>query len=222
MKLTKYLAAAAAVCVAGGLAWGAGIFQTFAIIGGAAYCAASNVSGAAQGTVTGQGGGVAAAGGVTGTVVCQVTQPAGPATFAGTEVIPMDIYPPGTANIAGGAQTALANIAQLGQGLVLDNVTAGAASTIPNGVMFDVLDTGTSVTTTVTLPAVALEGQMVEIICTGAGGSTSLTVSPNTGQTIKNGPAPGACASGVIYKFRFSAVAGATGGFAANTWIRIQ
>ena len=222
MRLTKYLAAAAAICVAGTIAFAAGMWPTLPLLGGAAYCGGSLGVGPVQSGLTGFGAGVAGAGVTTGTTICGQTVPAGPAQFAGTEVFPTDIYAPGTAQIGGGASTALVSITQVGQGLITDDVTAGATVTIPNGTTFFVLDTGTSATVTVTMPAASFEGQMVEVICTGAGGATSLTISANTGQSLKGGPSAGACASGTVYKFRFSAVAQASGGIAANTWLRIQ
>jgi hypothetical protein len=209
------IAAAVALCASAGIAYAAGLWSTLPIVGGSSYCASyvtgtGNLSGA-----TGQGQGTIGQ-------ICGQTVPAGPATFTGTEMVPMDLLAPGTQS-QGPTTTALANISQLGQG-ALDDVTAsGAALTIPNGTMFYVLDTGTSATTTVTMPASAIEGQMVEIICTGAGGATSLTVSANTGQALKAAPAAGACAAGTVYKFRFVAVAPfASAPIAANTWLRVQ
>lgn len=227
MRVNVKRTALAAVLLAGvsTSAWAAGLFQTLPIIGGAAYCAASNVSGAAQTTITGQGGGVAAAGQTTGTVICNVSAPAGPATFAGTEVIPMDLYPPGVAVTAGGAQTALANINQLGQGPIIDNTAVGAAQTIPNNTGFFVLDTGTPATFAVTMPALAIEGQIVHLVC-GVATVTTLTVTANTGQTMK-GPAATTCATAAGFTWRFSAavpnnLAGTPGVIVANSWVRIQ
>lgn len=179
MRLTKYLAAAAAVCVSVVL-MGAGLWSTLPIIGGAAYCASTNVSGNAQGGITGQGGGVATAGQTTGTVICGQTQPAGPATFAGTEVVPMDLYPPGTATQAGGATTALSNILQLGQGPAVVNTTAGA-QTIPSGISWYLENVGNT-SVTFTLPAGPIEGQIIHFTASTAQ-TTSALFAANTNQS---------------------------------------
>lgn len=212
MKLTKYLAAAAAIVVAASLSWGAGLFQSLPILGGAAFCASSNVSGAAQGGITGQGGGVAAANQTTGTVICGVTQPAGPATFAGTELVPADIYPPGTAQIAGGAQTMLVNVTAFGQGLVFTN-TGGASTTIPNNTPTFTQPAATS--QTITLPSAPIHGAIQRIAVTGAQ-TTAFTVNANTGQTCLPacGVSLGTPAAGTGFAWYYNA---------PNTqWIRIQ
>jgi hypothetical protein len=217
------LAAVLLASVAVPFAWGAGLWSTLPVIGGSAYCASSIGTGPVQGGITGQGAGVAGAGVTTGTTICGQTVPAGPTAFAGTEFVPMDIYTPGTATQSGGPTTALVNINQLGQGPILDSTQTTAAVTIPAGTQFMYLDTGTPTTLTVTMPAGAIEGQEVHLFCFAAV-SVSLTISGNTGQTVKG--APTTCAANSGFLFRFSAVAppfnGASGVIVANQWVRIQ
>jgi hypothetical protein len=138
MKVTKYLAAAAAVCIAGGLAWGGGLWQTMPIIGGAAYCSGSNIVGPAQQTITGQSGTPAGANATTGNVICTVTEPAGPPALVGTEVVPVDINTPGTAQPNGGAQTAVLPVTALGQGYgamqVFTTTGTTASVVVANGI----------------------------------------------------------------------------------------
>lgn len=140
------------------------------------------------------------------------TVPSGPGVLTGVETIPVDT------NVAGGAgpATMLVNTLQAQQPVLSDFTTAGATTTIPNGNTVFVLDTGSSATVTVTMPAAPFVNQLQEIVCTGAGGSTSLTISPNTGQAIKAGPGAGACASGTVFRFFWSGPSSAV----ANTWIR--
>jgi hypothetical protein len=211
-------AAAILAAIAAPVAYGAGMFSTLPGIGGASYCA-STVTGVTLPAAQGPFGVSPGSTQGTGVGICGQTVPAGPAVFAGTEVVPFDVQAPGTSATAGGAQTALVNVNQLGQGPVVDNNVAGATQTIPNGTQWFVLDTNTPATVTVTLPAVAVEGQEVHVVC-GIAIATTLTISPNTSQTIKAGPAAGACAAGAVFGFRF--VAAANGALVANTWLRIQ
>jgi hypothetical protein len=217
------LAAALLSGVAVPFAWGAGLFSTLPTIGGPAFCGSTNVSGNTQTTVTGQGGGQAPAGTVTGTVICGQTVPAGPVTFAGTEYAPFDLSAQGA---AGGTptQTAAVTALQLGQGPIIDNNVAGAAQTIPPNTGYFVLDTNTPATVAITLPANAIEGQIVHLVC-GIAIGTALSVVANTGQTIKGQPT-GTCAAGAGFAWRFSAVvplnlSGASGAIVANSWVRI-
>jgi len=211
------LAAALLIGGASSLAWAAGMWSTLPIIGGAAYCASSIGVGPTAGGITGQGAGVAGAGVTTGTTICGQTVPAGPPTFAGTEVAPFDLFAPGTATIAGGPATALVGIGALGNGAVVDNNIAGAAQTIPNNTSWFVLDTNTPTTVAVTFPAVATEGFIQHLVC-GIAISVALSVVANTGQTVKNGSAA-TCTAGQGFAWRF--VAGANGALVANTWLRI-
>lgn len=210
----RYRSAAFGLCallVSGVVALAAGSFSTLPLIGGASYCA-STVSGTgALSGVTGTGQGTLGS-------LCAQTVPAGPATFAGTEYVPMDIGPIGSTSSPGSSpQTAIVNINQLGQGTVFDS-TAAAAATIPANAQFFVLDTGTATTFAATMPAVAVEGQIQHITCFIAV-SVAFSVVANTGQTMK-GPAPATCTAGQAFAWRFSAVA--NGLIVANSWVRIQ
>lgn len=180
MKLTKWLAAAAAVCVAGTLSWAAGMWSTLPIIGGAAYCASSIGVGPVQGGPTGFGAGVAGAGVTTGTTICGQTVPAGPPAFAGTEVVPVDLFTPGTAQQAGGPATALVPVIALGQGPLVVNTTAGA-QTIPNATSWYIENVGNT-STTLTLPSAPVHGQVVHISLATAQ-TTSILFGASAGQS---------------------------------------
>lgn len=191
----------------------AGSYSTLPLIGGSSYCASTvtgtgNLSGA-----TGQGQGTIGA-------ICGQTVPAGPAAFGGAENVAMDLYAPGVTPAALGGQpaTALVNINQLGQGVVVDSAAAGATLTIPANAQFFVLDTGTAATVAVTMPAVAVEGQIQHLVC-GVAVGTALSVAANTGQTIKGNTAA-TCTAGQAFAWRY--VAAANGLLVANTWLRIQ
>jgi len=221
MKLSRRMALAAAVVAAIGigapLAYAAGVWSTLPLIGGASYCA-STVTGTTLPSSQGPFGVVPGSTQGTGNSICGQTVPAGPLTFAGTETIPMDLYAPGTSNGAGGPTTALANINQLGQGVVVDSTSSSATQTIPNNTQFYVLDTNTPGTVAVTMPAAAIEGQVQHVIC-GIAVGTALSVAANTGQAIK-GNTPATCTAGQGFAWRF--VVAAQGGLSANSWLRIQ
>lgn len=89
-KLRFVAVTAAALVAAAPLAWAAGLFNGFPIVGGASYCDGSSVAGV-PGT----------------TAVCNVTVPAGPSGLTGTEMIAADA--PG-----GSAQTVLIPSSLLG------------------------------------------------------------------------------------------------------------
>ncbi len=185
-----------------------GVYQTLPVIGGAAYCA-STVTGATGLTgITGQGQ-------ATGGSICAQTVPAGPPTFAGTEVVPLDIYAPGTATFNGGPQTALTSLVQLGQGPMVDLTTVGTSQTIPNNTPWYFLDGAQGSALTVTMPPNAVEGQIQRIVCEAATAGT-LTVAANTTvvtQVLKGNPNT-TCTAGVGYAWRFQA--------SNLTWYRIQ
>jgi hypothetical protein len=191
MKLNRILAGLAVLALLTPLAgFAAGTFQTLPGIGASSYCAAF-VTG-----TTGQ--------------ICAQTIPAGPTLFLGSELAPMDIYAPGVTSSLGGAQTAFVNINQLGQGPIIDQTTVATAQTIPNSTPWYFLDGAQAAAFTVTMPAVAIEGQIVRIVCESATAGV-LTVAGNTGQTVKNNPAA-ACVVGTTYSFRYVA--------ASATWFR--
>lgn len=173
---TKLLAALGAVCVAGTLSWGAGIFQTYPIIGGAAYCASANVSGNAQGGITGQGGTTPSANQTTGTTICGQTVPAGPPALTGTEVFPVDLYTPGTAVQAGGPATAILPVMSTGAGNIAVLTTTGttasvAATNSTNHLVY--AGAGIATWTTFSLPPNPLTNQQ---FCLSNAGSGVLTL----------------------------------------------
>lgn len=120
--------------------------------------------------------------------------------WTGLETIPIDT------NLTSGLNpgTILANAAQMGLPVLTDNVTAGAALTVPNTTTLFGLDTGTSATVTVTFPTTPSPGQQLVIACEVAI-ATSLTLAPQAGATIKGNPAAGACALGTSYRFFWNA-----------------
>jgi hypothetical protein len=193
MKLTKYLAAAAAVCIAGGLAWGGGLWQTLPIIGGAAYCSGSNIVGPAQQTITGQSGTPAAANATTGNVICTVTEPAGPPALTGTEVVPVDLYTPGSAVSAGGAASAVLPVTLLGPGVggtTIDTTTGTQTPAMSNGIQnFIYAGAGAATFTTFTLPPNPMQNQFACLRNAGSGAITLTTVqvAANSGQSIVQG-----------------------------------
>lgn len=204
------IAAVVALLATSGLAYAAGLWSTLPIVGGASYCA-SYVTGTGNlGGITGQGQGTIGQ-------ICGQTVPAGPATFTGTETVPMDLLAPGTQS-AGPTTSALANITQLGQGPLVDSTSSSATLTIPNNTPWFVLDTGTAATVAVTFPSSPVEGQIQHLMC-GAAVGTALSVAANTGQTVK-GAAPTTCTAGQGFAWRF--VAQAQGVLVANSWVRFQ
>ena len=184
-------AAASVIAIAGGS------FQMLPVLGGASYCSGGIGSPQGQTTATGTGGGSSTG------FVCNVTVPAGPATFAGTEVVPADINTPGTQTYNGGNSTVDISVVQLGQGPIVDQTTVGTTQTIPNNTPFFFLDGAQGSALTVTMPAAAVEGQIQHVVCEAATVGT-LTVSANTGQTLKGNP-NAACTAGVGYAWRYQA-----------------
>src|SRR6185437_3784581 len=168
----------------------AGSWSTLPQIGGPSYCASNNPNGVGVGGNTGQAGSPSN---------CVQTVPAGPATFAGTEYAPFDIGPLG-GSTAGPTQTAVVSIVQLGQGPMLD-VTSPATATIPNNTPYYFLDGAQASAFTITMPAVAVEGQIQKVICEAATVG-ALTVAANSNQTLKGNPSA-ACVAGVTYAWRY-------------------
>jgi hypothetical protein len=217
MKRSARLAGLLAVALTVGsvAAYAAGNYSTYPIVGQSSFCA-STVSGAGGFNAVGNSNGVAPTGQgqATSGSICAQTVPAGPPAFTGNELIPMDTVPGSGVS----PQTVTANINQLGQGAVVDSVASGAALTIPANSQFFVLDTGTATTVAVTMPAVAVEGQIQHIECIAAV-SAVFSVVANAGQTIK-GAAPATCTAGTGLAWRY--VAAANGIIVAATWLRIQ
>lgn len=91
----------------------------------------------------------------------------------------------------------------------------GFSITIANGIQTLLLDpAGTLATGTITMPSAPADGQVVEV--TSSQTITSLTVSANTGQSIKNAPtALTVSTTGSMgYKFKYRG--------ANTTWYRLQ
>lgn len=189
------LVAGLIACVAGPVAWAAGNFSTLPLVGGASFCAAIVGSGPAQGGATGQGAGAV---GTAGTI-CAQTVPAGPTSLTGAEIVPADTLSGG----GGPTQTVAVPVLILGSGAHTISTSASAALTVPNATNYFLLDTGTAATVTVTLSAAPIDGQRVTVACDVAVG-TSLTIAANSGQTLKGGPAPGACAAGASFAFLYN------------------
>ena len=178
---------------AAGAAFAGGSFQTLPLVGGGSYCASTSA------TASGQ--------------TCTQTVPAGPATFTGNEVVPADLFAPGTNNGVP-VNTALVDIQQLGQGAILD-LTTVASTTVPAGVSWLFVDGTDASAYTITLPAAPVEGQIEHVVCAAATVGT-LTVAANAGQSLKpaSSPAAAACVAGNSYAWRYQA--------SNTTWYRIQ
>lgn len=197
MKYAKYLGGVAGCAISASFAWGAGLWQTLPIVGGAAYCAASNIVGPAQQTITGQGGTPAANGVTTGNVICQSNVPAGESTLTGTEVIPLDLYTPGTAVTAGGPSTEVLPVTLLGVGfgsIQIATVTGtGQSITIGNGISNFIYAGSSTATIAFTAPSSPFQN---EKFCVNNAATAVLTMtmsantSVNTAQALVQGAAP--------------------------------
>lgn len=193
---TKVLAAAIAVAIAGTASWGAGLWQTLPIIGGAAYCGGTNISGPVQSGITGQGGNAAANGATTGGVICQNNVPAGPPTLTGTEVLPIDLYMPGTQVSAGGPSTAVIPATSLANGFGTATFTTttgtGQNPVVADGVSY-LIYAGSSTATfaTLTLPPNPVNNQKFCVVNDGSSGALTVTLVQvgTSGQSIVQGVA---------------------------------
>lgn len=165
----KILAALGLLAVLTTAAIGAGMFQGYPLVGGAATCVSFNtnpVTGAVLTTCNGQ------------------AVPAGPTGITGSERVPADT------NLAQGINpaTVLITTPMLASGGYFRIVpTAGNSYTIPNNVTnYVMVPAGTLATLTLTMPATPQDGQIVRI--TSSKTITALTLSANAGQTILNAP----------------------------------
>lgn len=195
-------AAALAAVLASAPAYAGGSFQTLPVIGGSSYCASTVTGTGNLGGQTGQGQGTVGS-------ICAQTVPAGPSTFAGTEVAPVDIYAPGTQN-GNPQQTALVPLTSLGSGSYLAPATP-ATATMPNGVGFYYVIATTGTAVAITAEPNPIEGSEFEIACESAT-TAAVTYVANSGQTVIGSPAAD-CAIGTVWKWRYNA--------AAATWYRI-
>lgn len=196
MKRFRVLAAAGvAVVVALSTAvYAAGLWSTLPIIGGAAYCTGTVTGTGNLGGITGQGQGTIGS-------ICGLNEPAGPATFSGTEMIPLDLLAPGTQS-QGPQTSAIINITQLGQGPYVDQGSPTTA-TIPNNTPFYFVDGAQSSNFTLTMPPNPIEGQIQRVTCEHSTSGT-LHVSANSNQTLNGDPAA-ACSTYNTYSWRYLA-----------------
>lgn len=141
---------------------------------------------------------------------CVLSIPAGPSVFTGFEYFPADVNQAGTAGSqSGGAQSATINIQQLGQGPMVD-ITSPASATIPAQMPWYFLDGAQASAFTITMPAVAIEGQIQHVVCEAATVG-ALTVAANSNQTLKGNPSA-ACVAGTTYNWRYQS--------SNSTWYR--
>lgn len=163
MKLTRISGlVAVALASAISLAYAAGYFPGFPIVGGASYCAGYSTGTAGQ--------------------VCVTTAPAGPTATTGNELIPADTQlsqgqAPQTVYLPLRALRAAPLTYTLCAAAACGSVTVGNNS---GGILFDYSTTIDSAT--VVTPASPMDGQRFEIAAPYT--ITSLTVTANTGQTL--------------------------------------
>jgi hypothetical protein len=184
--LKHYRSAAVAVSallVASGLAYGAGNYLTYPIVGQPSFCA-SNVTGTGGFTIPqGNTGGAGATGqgqGVGGATVCAQTIPAGPPALTGGELIPMDTGAQIPATVTMSSTWLHAGYKQI--------VTTGTTVTVAPGIQNLILNLAAT-TMAVTLPAAPYDNQQVTISNASTVVST-FSVAANTGQSLVQGAAP--------------------------------
>ena len=175
--------ASAAIAVASVAAYAAGNWSTVPIVGMASFCA-STVTGAVLPAAQGPYGLVPGSTQGTSIGICQSTVPAGPPTLTGNELVPADTGLPGS---------------QPPQTVTIPSVLLGAAApyylsltatispnsfTVPGGVgTLDILGAAALSPTTVQMTAAPFDGQILRL--TSDALIATLTISPNTGQTIQ-------------------------------------
>lgn len=211
--LKRYRSAAvgmAALLVTGSLALAAGSYSTLPIVGGASFCA-STVSGTGSlGGITGQGQGSTGS-------ICAQTVPAGPSVVTGNELIPADTV------LSGGASPqsvtlSLASLNALPTNYALFASTS-ATNTLPvTNLVGNVVILGNAAlsATTVQFPSAPIDGQQLGLSANFT--IASLTMSPNTGQTIDTQAKVTAITASttIAYGYRFVWRA------ANTTWYRLQ
>jgi hypothetical protein len=193
----KILAALGLLAVVSTAAIGAGMFQGYPTVGGAATCvnfATNPTTGAVLTTCNGP------------------TVPAGPTGLTGNELVPSDTQLTQGQTPA----TVLVPVTSLASGS-WTNPTAitGGSVTIPNGITNYVLrPAGTLSSLTITMPSAPKEGQLLRISSSQT--ITTLTLSGAGGQTISNAPTALTISTTGSYGYAFiwSAV--------QATWYRVQ
>jgi hypothetical protein len=202
MTKVRLLAAGCALtAVLGTVAYAAGLFPGFPIVGQAAYCVGvSSYQQTATSPTT-----------VQSPTQCNTTAPAGPTALTGLELVPADTQlanqPPATVSIPmtsfpGGAYVSV--IPTTGQSLV-----------IPNGVSaYLMVPAGTLAALTLTMPSAPVNGQLLRISSSQT--ITSLTLTPAAGQTILTNPSILTISTTTAYgyAFMYNAVSAA--------WQRVQ
>lgn len=165
-----------AAAVASSVAYAAGLFPGFPIVGGASYC--SSYSGTGSGSIT-QGNFVNSS-------TCNVTVPAGPAALTGNELIPADTQLPSGQT----PQTVLIDVTMLGAGPTqYSTPLTGTTTTVNTGTRQVIINpAGTIAAHTLTLPAATglIEGQRLGFCTTQV--VTALTVNAGSGTTVSNAP----------------------------------
>lgn len=120
-------------------------------------------------------------------------------------------YRPRALSISGTFTTPGFNRSGVFCGTSLQYVTSGSNFTIDNGVSTVIVDPGsTTAAQTITMPAAALDGQLL-FIAFGTNGVTALTIAANSGQTVVGAPTTGLAASPASFVYRNS----------NTTWYRV-
>lgn len=167
----------AALVAAAGLAFGAGQFTNFPIVGGASYCAS---------TANG---------------VCQVTVPAGPSVVTGLELVPADTQ------IAGGgpSQSVLLTMSKMNAlpyqyAAPLTGTTVAVAPTTGSMVIDPA---GTIAALTLTLPAATALTDGQQLAISSSQTVTALTITPGSGTTVSNSPTAITISTTATYGYKF-------------------
>lgn len=193
----KILAALGLLAVLTTAAIGAGMFQSYPLVGGAATCvnfATNPTTGAVLTTCNGP------------------AVPAGPTGITGSERIPADT---GLAQGINPATVTITTPMLASGGYTLVAPSAAASVTIPNNVTNYVIhSSGTLSSLTVTMPAVPQDGQIVRISSDKT--ITSLTLSANAGQSITNAPTALTISTTAAYGYEYIYRTSDT------TWYRLQ
>ncbi len=204
LKMKRLVLGMVAIVAAAGIAFAAGNFPGFPIVGGATYC---------QGTSTG----------ASGTPVCTVNVPAGPSIVPSSTVIPADTGLPSGAQ----PQTVLLGLASL-------NALPYAYVVPTNGTTVTVAATtgtlvlnpaGTLTTLGIALPAAStlIDGQQLAI--TSSQTLTAATWTAGTGNTISQTPTALTVSTTGSYGYRFLyhvLTSSSTGAPATGIWYRLQ
>jgi len=99
------------------------------------------------------------------------------------------------------------------QGVATTAVTSGTLSTITN-TTGSVIFTAASVSTTVNLPTLPWDGEIMEIVNGSAGAFTQCTVAATDGSTIVNGAVTGALGTGTSAEWRYV--------LSTNSWYKMR